>query len=300
MRILLDTDIGDDIDDAYALALALLDPAIELVGITTVWGDTSARARMARHLLDVFGHGDIPVYEGVGKTILGNAQVAVSQAQLEMTPANIASASTVHAVDAIRNTYAHPGSDIVLVTIGPLMNLALALAVDPTLAERIPHVYAMGGNIADAAPEWNIRCDAIASSIVLRSGVPLTLIPFNITQQTGLGPEHIAALDAAPGDAMRWLMKLTHAWHADKPYWPVLHDPLTLAVAVNNGWVQTKRFAVDVVVEPGPMQGATVVVPDREPTISVATAIDGPAFARWFTQTLVEGQPPEAQRPTTK
>ncbi len=87
MRILLDTDIGDDIDDAYALALALLDPAIELVGITTVWGDTSARARMARHLLDVFGHGDIPVYEGVGKTILGNSQVAVSQAQLEMTPA---------------------------------------------------------------------------------------------------------------------------------------------------------------------------------------------------------------------
>ncbi len=69
------------------------------------------------------------------------------------------------------------------------MNLALALAVDPTLAERIPHVYAMGGNIADAAPEWNIRCDAIASSIVLRSGVPLTLIPFNITQQTGLGSE---------------------------------------------------------------------------------------------------------------
>ncbi len=62
-------------------------------------------------------------------------------------------------------------------------------------------------------------------------------------------------------------MKLTHAWHADKPYWPVLHDPLTLAVAVNNGWAQTKRFAVDVVVEPGPMQGATVVVPDREPTI---------------------------------
>ena len=292
MRILLDTDIGDDIDDAYALALALLHPDIELVGVTTVWGDTSARARMARHLLDMYGHGDVPVYTGVGKPILGSAQVGVSQAQLEMTPADITAASMVHAVDAIRNTYARRGSDVVLVTIGPLMNLGLALAIDPTLAERIPHVYAMGGNIESPEPEWNIRCDPIASAVVMRSGVPLTLIPFNITQQTWLGPEHIGALDAAPGDTMQWLMQLTHAWHVDKPYWPVLHDPLTVAVAARNAWVRTERVALDVVVESGAMQGATVVVPEREPTISIATGIDGRAFAQWFTQTLVDGQPP--------
>lgn len=141
-------------------------------------------------------------------------------------------------------------------------------------------------------PEWNIRCDPIASSVVMRSGVPLTLIPFNITQQTWLGPEHIAALDAAPGDTLQWLMQLTHAWHADKPYWPVLHDPLTVAVAARNTWVRTERVALDVVVEPGAMQGATIVVPEREPTISIATGIDGRAFAQWFTQTLVDGQPP--------
>jgi purine nucleosidase len=287
MRILLDTDLGDDIDDAYALVFALLHPNIELVGVTTVWGDTGARARMARHLLDLWGYGYVPVYAGVGKPILGSAQVDVSQAQLAMTPPNVAAASTVHAVDAIRNTYAQAGSDIALVTIGPLMNLGLALAVDPSLAERIPHVYVMGGNVAEAEPEWNIRCDPIASAVVLRSGVPLTLVPFNVTQQTWLDADHIAALEAVPSEPMRWLMQLTQAWHADKTYWPVLHDPLTVAIAADNALVRTERVALDVI-DPG----TTVVVPDREPTVTVATEVDGRGFARLFAHMLVETQPP--------
>ncbi len=300
MRILLDTDIGDDIDDAYALALALIDPDIELVGVTTVWGDTVARARMVRHLLDLYKHGDVPVYSGVGNTILGDSHIAVSRAQLDLTPDTMFAASTVHAVDAIRNTYARPDSDVVLVTIGPLMNLALALAIDPTLAQRIPHVYAMGGNFASTEPEWNMRCDPIASSIVVRSGVPLTLVPFNITRQTGLGPTHIAALEAVSDDAVKWLMQLTHAWHADKPHAPVLHAPLTVAVAANSSWARTERFAVDVAIEAGALQGTTAVVANREPTIDVVTEVDGRAFADWFTQTLVGGQPATIhQRPFT-
>src|SRR3712207_5452335 len=138
MRILLDTDIGDDIDDALALALALRHPHIEIAGVTTVFRDTRARARMARHLLTQYGYGDVPVYVGAGKPLLEPMPREPHEPQLDMTPDDVQRIDGIHAVEAIRAMYAQPGSDVTLVTIGPLTNLALALALDPTLAQRIP------------------------------------------------------------------------------------------------------------------------------------------------------------------
>ena len=290
MRILLDTDIGDDIDDALALALALRLPDVDLAGVTTVFRDTAARARMARHLLDLFGRPDVPVAAGAGKPLLGAMPREPHEPQLDLTPAGVADAASAHAVDKIRSTYAQPGSDVTLVTIGPLTNLALALALDPTLAERIPRVVVMGGRIGRAAPEWNIKCDPEAAAIVLGAGLPLTLVPLDVTLETTMRSEHLEALKAAETEQARWLMTLTEAWQAKTKRMPVLHDPLALAVALDPAWVETQRLALDVVTATGPGRGITCVVSGDAAPVDVALGVDGPHFVDWYTEQILRGQ----------
>ena len=292
MRVLLDTDIGDDIDDALALALALRLAEIELVGVTTVFRDTQARARMARHLLDLYGYGDIPVYAGTGKPLLGAMPREPNARQLDLTPPYVTEVSPAHAVDVIRRTYAEPGSDVTLVTVGPLTNLALALALDPSLAQRIPRVVAMGGQVhpegTRVAPEWNIKCDPEAAAIVLRAGLPLTLVPLDVTTKTVMRADHLAAFDRAADEPTRWLMVLTRAWQSETNRFPTLHDPLALAVALDPGWVKTQPLCLDVVTMDGPGRGITCVL-SQPPTVDVAMEVDGPRFVDWFTQ-RVPGQ----------
>ncbi len=286
MRILLDTDIGDDIDDAYALALVSRLPDVELVGVTTVFRDTAARARMARHLLDRLRLRDVPVYSGTGKPLVDSLPRVELEPQLLLTPDDVAHASSMHAVDIIRNTYSAPDNDVVLVTIGPLTNLALALAIDPSLAERIPRVVAMGGYVGRASPEWNILCDATAASIVLGAGLSLLLVPLDVTMETRMRQEHIDALRAVDSDQMRWLMTLTDAWYGKTQHLPTLHDPLAVAAAFHPGLVETEPRALDVITTRGPEQGITHVVQDQRRPVDVALRVDGPGFVDWFTEQL--------------
>jgi len=287
MRILLDTDIGDDIDDALAIALALRHPDVELVGVTTVFRDTTLRARMSRHLLDVYGHSHIPVYAGAGKPLLRPMPRESHEPQLDLTPTEVADSASMHAVDIIRNTYAQPGSDVTLVMIGPLTNLALALAIDPTLAQRIPRVVAMGGWIGRAAPEWNIKCDAEAAAVVLNAGLPLTLVPLDVTLKTGMQPNHLQMLQAATDEPTRWLMRLTEVWQRRTQQLPMLHDPLALAVAIDPGFVTTQSLALDVVTAQGPGYGMTCILEDTVPSVEVALDVNGARFLDWYIDQVI-------------
>lgn len=293
MRILLDTDIGDDIDDALALALALQLPSIDLVGVTTVFRDTAARARMARHLLDRFDYRNVPIYAGAGRPlgrhVVGDPALEHAAAQLALTPAEVTNAGVAHAVDLIRNTFVEPGSDVVLVTIGPLTNLALALALDPGLARRIPRVVAMGGQIGRAAGEWNIRCDPEAAAMVLGAGLPLTLVPLDVTTKTRMQARHLRALEEASAPAVQWLATLTDAWQSEGNQLPVLHDPLALAVAQDSAWVDLQTLRLDVVTAPGPGRGITCVVSGDVPPVQVALGVDGDRFVDWFTEQILRG-----------
>jgi inosine-uridine nucleoside N-ribohydrolase len=228
----------------------------------------------------------VPVYSGTGKPLAEPVPATELEAQLKLTPAGVAHASSTHAVDIIRNTYTAPDSDVTLVTIGPLTNLALALAIDPSLAGRIPRVVAMGGYVGRAAPEWNILCDAEAAQIVLRAGLPLTLIPLDVTMETRMSQEQIDALRAVDSDEMRWLMTLIDAWAGTAQHLPMLHDPLALAAAIQPDWVETEPIALDVITTPGPARGITHVVHDQRRPVDVAMRVDGPGFVKWFTAQL--------------
>ena len=144
-RIVLDTDIGTDVDDALALALALASPELELVAITTVAGDTTVRARIAARLLALAGRRDVPVHAGSARSLATPGGFAwfghEGEGILDGTPDAIAGEP---AVDALLRLFREDGA-LELVAIGPLTNLAVALERDPTFACRVSRLTVMGG-----------------------------------------------------------------------------------------------------------------------------------------------------------
>ena len=144
-RIVLDTDIGTDVDDALALALALASPELELVAVTTVSGDTTLRGRIAARLLALAGRTDVPVHAGCAEPLGGTAGFAwfghEGDGILDRSRDAVAPEP---AVDALLRLFREQDG-LELVTIGPLTNVAVALERDPGLARRIARLTAMGG-----------------------------------------------------------------------------------------------------------------------------------------------------------
>ena len=187
-KIILDTDIGDDIDDAFALALALRSPEVELLGVTTAWGDTALRARLAQRFLQENHAPAIPV--AVGLPTKSNA--AFSQARWAQDAAEVE--FTLAAVDfLLQQARAHPG-EITLVAIGPLTNIAAAIDRDAAGFKMFQRVVLMGGSIYRGygdlgyapdhgpMPEYNIYSDVAAAQKLFASGVPIFMMPLDSTQ----------------------------------------------------------------------------------------------------------------------
>jgi len=186
--ILIDTDIGDDLDDAFAVGLALQSPELKIEGISTAWGNTALRARLVRRLLAETGRAGIPVAEGIAT----RSPSPFTQARwAERGPA---SDSTVPAPEfLLRQVAAHPG-EITLVAIGPLTNIGAAIDRDPAAFRKLKRVVLMGGSVRkgygdlgffpDRGPEaeYNIHTDIPAAQKLFRSGVPIFMMPLDSTQ----------------------------------------------------------------------------------------------------------------------
>src|SRR5438045_2696160 len=142
--VLVDTDIGDDIDDALALALVLRSPEIELQGVTTVFGDTRQRARLAAYLLKVSGREDVPIAAGIQNPIQWRHRPSgVPQATvLDDRVALPALSTTSGPVLIVETALAHPGR-LTLLCLGPLTNIATALIIEPHLFMAIRRIVMM-------------------------------------------------------------------------------------------------------------------------------------------------------------
>src|SRR5437764_3138770 len=185
--VLVDSDIGDDIDDALALALVLQSPEIELQGVTTVFGDTRLRARLAAHVLKVFGREDVPVAAGMEEPIqYRHRPSGVPLAALLDERAALSAISTRSGPELIVETgMAHHGR-LTLMCIGPMTNIATALKLEPRLFMAIRRIMMMGGTSGFPFPDWNVRSDARAAQIVLGAGIPVTMIGWNVTTRCQL------------------------------------------------------------------------------------------------------------------
>lgn len=311
-RIVLDTDMGSDVDDALCLALALASPEVELVAVTHVAGDTQLRARISRRLLDLAGRSDVPVYAGCGAPLAGSGDrfvwFGIEGKGILDEPSGPDAEDAVGAL--VRLFEQH--DDLELVTVGPLTNIAAALARSPGLAARIARMTIMGGHLRDAAyggrdlgpdVDYNLRSDPDASLAVLTAGVPIRLVPINVTLQTWLtreGLDRIAASDGALPSALvaavrEWTPIMNRLYdiraevEAPGDNVAFLHDPLTLTAAFDESFCQWEDLPIEVVLDRGVLR--TVARPESGPrthTMRCATAVDASRFRDFFVERLAK------------
>jgi inosine-uridine nucleoside N-ribohydrolase len=238
--VILDTDIGDDIDDAFALALVLKSPELKLLGITTAFGDTELRARLLDRYLGAVGRGDIPVAAGV-PTPHDNV---FTQATYAGRAPNRKHADAVEFL--LGQIRAHPGQ-ITLIAIGPLFNIQAAIERDPATFRKLKRVVLMGGSIyrgyddgktgahRPPDPEWNIARDPAGARALLAAGVPVFMMPLDSTQ-IHLETKEREEIFAHGSPLTDQLTLLYHQWRATNETThaevPTLFDPVAVAYAV--------------------------------------------------------------------
>jgi inosine-uridine nucleoside N-ribohydrolase len=249
-KVIIDTDIGDDIDDAFALALALRSPELRILGVTTTFGDTNTRAKLVDRFLGEAGRSDIPVAAGTPtspKTPF--TQLAYAEG------GHFAKASHANAVDFMSEQIRLYPGEITLIAIGPLMNVGALIDKDPTTFRQLKRVVMMGGSIKrgyddlDYFPphgpdaEWNIVNDIPSAQKLFGSGVPIYMMPLDSTQLK-LDEVKRAFLFRQGTPVTDQLTLLYHQWGQETP---TLYDPMTVSYILNPSLcpVQSMHIQVD-------------------------------------------------------
>jgi purine nucleosidase len=224
-KLILDTDIGSDIDDAICLAYLLAQPECDLLGITTVSGEAEARAAMASAQCQVAGR-DVPIYPGLEQPMLGTQRQpdAPQAAALERWP-HRAAFPRGEAVEFLRRTIrAHPG-EITLLTIGPLTNIGVLFALDPEIPSLLRELVIMGGVFQREQPrlEWNAMLDPVATAIVFAAAVPIRAIGLDVTLEVTMPAEEVRRrFDVR---LLRPVLDFAEIWFRERPV-ITFHDPL--------------------------------------------------------------------------
>jgi purine nucleosidase len=292
--ILLDTDIATDVDDCLALALILASPELRLRAITCAYGDVDLRARFASKLLALHGSTDIPVMAGARLPLLNKRPIYWEGREGEglLTPDDVSIAyAREHAVDAIiRMVHAQPGQ-LHLLAIAPLTNVALALMRDPALP--LAHITIMGGvargidRLDLPIAEHNIVCDPEAAHVVFSSGIPMTVIPLDLTTQVRIYSEGVARMRARRTPYHEAVARQVELYprFAAQGYTHV-HDPLAIAAVIDPSFVRTERVRIDVELAGQHTTGATVIKRDPTGHIDFGVAVDVARFEAWLVDRL--------------
>jgi purine nucleosidase len=309
-RIIVDTDVamgapGSDIDDGFALALAvdLADQRLELV--TTVNGNTDVDTStlLAVDLLQRLGRPDIPVVKGAGRPLLQPVHDHPARDRVLGVRERLAhhkAAPGRAATAIIEHIMASPG-EITLVAIGPLTNVAVAMALEPEITTAVKQIVIMGGAFlrttrALSMPgEFNIWIDPEAAAIVLNSGAPLRFIGLDVTLQVQLNRADADRLMATGRPFAAYAGECAHAWidylrtaYPGRGFVSApMHDPLAVAVVSRPQLVTWRPARVEVEYCSSITRGVTVadLLCERqppEPNCLVATEVDSASFIDFF------------------
>ncbi len=247
--VLLDTDIGDDIDDAFALSLLIKSPEVKLLGITTAYGDTELRARLLDRYLTAVGRTDIPIAVGV-HTAQTNIFTQATYARRQ--PDRKYPDGIDFLLGQIR---LHPG-EITLIAIGPLNNIHAAIDKDPAAFRKLKRVVIMGGSVhrgygltgTPPQVEWNTGRDPAGMRALLASGVPVFVMPLDSTQISlpQADQDQIFSYGSPMTDQLTLLYyqwRALNDWHGASP---TLFDPVAAAYAFKPDICTMQSIRLDV------------------------------------------------------
>ncbi|MFZ9857447.1 MAG: nucleoside hydrolase [Roseiflexaceae bacterium] len=259
--VILDTDPG--IDDALAILLAIASPEVMLRGVTVTGGNCAMRDgwQNARAVLAMAQRSDIPVCAGVELPLLRPAFIAAethgaSGLGYARLPDSIHPVDNRHAVDFLIDTImAHPG-EVTLVPVAPLTNIAMAIRKEPRIVAAVRDVIIMGGAVrvdgnTTSLAEFNFYVDPHAAHIVMQSGMPMTLVPWDITRDVMLYQSHIdlllnvnSPISQFIADATRFYLEFHQASFGVAGC--AINDPVALALAFWPELAQTTAVHIDV------------------------------------------------------
>jgi purine nucleosidase len=284
--VFLDTDIGDDIDDALALSLALQSPELNILGITTVLQDGSRRADLVWKILDLFGRTDIPVGIGAEQPLMARPRTgSVRQTEALSPEDRMPSDRRRNGLELLIDTCLHAPGKVTIVAYGPLTNIALALRAEPRLFEKVDRIVLMNGVFFRPGLEYNTKIDPEASAIVYSSGLPVVTVGLDVTLQCRLNANHLQQFAESKLATVQFLWKLIRIWQNGKPdQAPILHDPLAVAVTVKPDLITTVSGHVDVETHgtPESTYGMTIYRKDPAGTVRVAQEVSSAAAIDFF------------------
>lgn len=296
MKVIIDTDPGND--DAIAILLAIASPEIEILGLTVVAGNVSLSntSRNARMICELGSEELIPVYEGAAHP-LSKPPVTAEEVHgvSGLEGADIfepkAHAETQHAVDwMIETVHSNPG-EMILCALGPLTNIAHAILKEPEFSQQVRELVIMGGsraaggNVTPTA-EFNFYADPHAADIVLKSGIPITLAPLDVTHKASMTKAWIEGFaDQGPvGTFAHQILIPSYQFNLRRNgglFFP-LHDPCVIAYLIQPSLFQSKMVNVEIENESDLTQGATSIdwwfVTDKSPNCRVLYDIDADRF----------------------
>ena len=266
--IILDVDTG--VDDAFAVLFAAMHPAINLLGITCVDGNTNVDQVVANTLkvLDAAGAGDIPVARGAVRPLLGKSQYAEyvhgadGMGDLGIAP-SARKVDSRSAVELLRDLIENSKEPVTLVPVAPLTNIALFLRAFPETAKKIHRIVLMGGSAsagnATPAAEFNVWHDPEAAAIVFQSGVPITMYGLDVFMRPGITSQEAALLRKSPELSAQFAGKLIEAFIERLHVSPItLGDFGAVATAIHPELFTTEMFDVVVDTSSGPARGQTI------------------------------------------
>jgi purine nucleosidase len=248
-KIIIDTDIGDDVDDAFALALAVKSPELQVLGVMTTFGDTETRAKLTDRFLAEVGRAEIPVWAGKATA----AKMPMSQRKYA-EGGHFAKAAHGDAVEFLLEEIRKYPGEITLIAIGPLMNVGAAIDKDAATFRKLKRVVLMGGSVrrgygdlgytapVAAMPEWNILNDVASAQKLFAAGVPLFVMPLDSTQ---LKMDEVKrAFLFSQGTAVTdQLAVLYHLWGQETP---TLFDAMTVVFVLKPELCPVTRMRIQV------------------------------------------------------
>lgn len=299
--VVYDTDLGEDIDDLYALYLALFHPGIEVLAVTTVHGDTQAKARLVKKVLRLAGFSEIPVGAGIEMS-----QTRIARGQRLPNPADAASyiryvvpndqewgVTSPSASEVIDRVLAAAGQPVAFIVEGAFSNVAAAMRTIGPKPGSIRCVAAMGGEMQRIMSEYNVLCDPEAADAVLNSGLPVFLGTHDLTAQVCMSMAEVqATFGVGDNPIHRVLRDCTELWwekvRGGAKSGPVLYDVVPVFWLANPRSVQTRNASVRVELDGHYTRGQTVRVPDGHKNILESVSLDAGALRSRFTAILAD------------